>query len=285
MKAVRNVVVLMLVCVGMVAQIHREGVFAQEVPDALSTVYLPLIISSSSNFDVVSQDLERMIDLFQGGSGVPVTFDVEQAEQQGFSSESIALAEQLATFSNDIVNSASEPYGVTPSVDITEVDIDVQNYPLVANYFNAATNNSNEPIIEDEEPPPLPPESGVQPSSAASEYWCGTWWRPRPNFTQSRQARTVSDPAATLRSWGYHAPPTWDARLQRLGWTRDKTYLPWLCGFRTFRDNASIDGKTILEQNYGNGTPPGEPNPEVWRSGPWPYAAWPAYVYWWHDRY
>ena len=84
----------------------------------------------------------------------------------------------------------------------------------------------------------------------------------------------------TLTSWGYE-----DSGNSRIGWSRKKTYNPYHCGYGTFRDQAGIGNRnTIYEQNYdGKITPAGEPNPEVWKSGPWPYAEWPTYVYWWHE--
>lgn len=44
----------------------------------------------------------------------------------------------------------------------------------------------------------------------------------------------------------------------------------------------ALHGPFIREQNY-TGEPGGEPNPEIYSSGPWPYPDWPLYVLWWHE--
>ena len=92
-----------------------------------------------------------------------------------------------------------------------------------------------------------------------------------------------SNPRATLRAAGYHYTPPPFARYKNKDYTRPQTYQPSLCGRKTFRDHAIIEGAgRYRTQEYTGWTPPGEPNPEVHRSGPWPYLTWPAYVAWWH---
>lgn len=104
----------------------------------------------------------------------------------------------------------------------------------------------------------------------------------------------LANPEAYLRNLGYHQT---DSRLFGPGWTRPQTYKWAICGFSTFRDHGGIgacgtkqDASTnyelvracqVYEQVY-HGDPGGEPNPEVYRSGPWPYALWPVYVRAWH---
>jgi hypothetical protein len=107
---------------------------------------------------------------------------------------------------------------------------------------------------------------------------CG--WFPNPKPSQAGPWKNIprTNPAKVLRAWGYHPTPG----IAGGGWTRPQTWRASSCGKNTFRDHAYIiEPRTIREQNY-TGSPTGEPNPEVWRSGPWPYAEWPAYVAWWH---
>lgn len=129
------------------------------------------------------------------------------------------------------------------------------------------------------------------PLRLAAWYECGSIVRPRPRRAMPAVlVGEVADPAATLSSWGYHRTPGFAGG----GWTRPQTYNPARCGISTYRDHAFVGLRftscigtacefrwPIREQNYV-AAPYGEPNPEVWRSGPWPYATWPAYVYWWH---
>ena len=96
-----------------------------------------------------------------------------------------------------------------------------------------------------------------------------------------------SNPRATLRAAGYHYTPPPFAGIRNTHFTRPQTYQPSLCGRKTFRDHAIIrddDNNDIYQtQEYTGWIPPGEPNPEIHRSGPWPYLEWPAYVAWWHQ--
>jgi hypothetical protein len=106
----------------------------------------------------------------------------------------------------------------------------------------------------------------------------------------------VPAPENYLSSQGYHKTRQ---RYFGGGWTKPQTYQPYYCGADTFRDHGHIAecGTT----NYGDGTgvhrtcfvvrqeyynaPYGEPNPEFYRSGPWPYITWPAYVAVWHANH
>ena len=111
---------------------------------------------------------------------------------------------------------------------------------------------------------------------------CGHWLFPRPTRAAPWKDKSSSNAVNTLKSWGYHQT----AGYAGGGWTRDQTYYESRCGKNTFRDHAIVQSsKKFREQNYSGYTPRGEPNPEVLRTGPWPYAAWPAYVEWWHDTY
>lgn len=117
-------------------------------------------------------------------------------------------------------------------------------------------------------------------------YRCGSWWRPFPRTADRWNTFTeyTSIPQATARltEIGYHRTPggIWGG-----GWTRPQTYSSSICGLSTYRDHAYImNNGNIREQNY-TVDPGGEPNPEIWRSGPWPYAVWPLYVRWWHAHH
>jgi hypothetical protein len=149
------------------------------------------------------------------------------------------------------------------------------------NFLDAAIQPGNEYSGDYPDPP-----EGVtiqQVPIFIPELVCGVYWRPRPSKAVDWVVNIPSQsPEADLINMGFHAPPSW---LQQSGWTRARTYWPNICGFQTFRDNASISVANAYNlQDYSNATvtPKGEPNPEFWRSGPWPYPTWPVYVYWWH---
>lgn len=247
---------------------------------------LPQPQELARDFDALSHDLVLMHDLFQGGNNQPVTFNSEAAYQRGFSPASIKLAEELTAHTNELIFAASTAPDME-TVDVTKLDADVQQYPLLESYLEEATERRKN-ADRDEEPLGAKPSvveeapAKIQGIPGISEYQCGSFARPRPSRGAPWATHRRSNPAATLRSWGYHETPSWAGG----GWTRSQTYMPLLCGWNTYRDHAYIsNSNTIREQNYAGWTPRGEPNPEVWRSGPWPYATWPVYVRWWHSRY
>ena len=224
---------------------------------------------SFDSFHARSADLATTSDLFYGGSGARVTFDAAAAAEKGVSKDGIALAEELSAFTNALEDAAK----AMGTDDITAVKVDLAAYPRLAAYFDDAAAYSKLPSTD--------PKPDVAVQSWLSEYTCGAFWRPRPSKSGAPWKRFYSsNPSATLSAWGYHPTPG----LAGGGWTRPQTWTWPICGFSTYRDHAYVyPSTTINEQNYAGWTPRGEPNPEVYRSGPWPYPSWPAYVYWWHQ--
>jgi hypothetical protein len=206
------------------------------------------------DFASLSSDLQSARDLFAGGNGKLVTFDAKAAAARGLSAEGIQLGRELADYTNALV--AADGAALANSVDVTKVRVDLSRFPLLASYLDEATVNRHK--LAAEEDPTLPePEVGsqVEPQSWLSEYICGAFWRPRPSSAAPWINWWSTNPHAVLTSWGYHTTPSFAGG----GYTRDQTYAGW--------------------------TPRGEPNPEVWRSGPWPYPTWPVYVRWWHQEH
>ncbi len=240
--------VLIIILTGLVCTVP-ERAFAQDTaPDFIS---LSQEVSLMQQNGLIWQDEKLEVD-----------FDSQAAEKMGYSEESIKLAQELVDLSNTIVTTRS-------------INQNMSAYPSAASFFSQADAYEASKAIE----------SGNEIQGWANEYYCGTWWHPVPNsgalwnttgpYSSQRAAEQ------TLRNWGYHATPN----LAGGGWTRPQTYKWWYCGWNTFRDHAYIySSRYIREQNY-TGSIPGEPNPEVWASRPWPYPTWPAYVAWWHSRY
>lgn len=235
----------------------------------------------AKQFEVLSRDLMLMEGLFKGGNGELVTFDTKSARLMGYSEMSIKLAEELAESTNALITAAAMATSKKgASLRIQDLGVDLKSYPLLSPYLEKASARILEQSSKSTDKQ-TPGESAVL-LSVLSEYYCGAFWRPLPSSQAPWHTyRNISNPASTLRSWGYHETPN----LTGGGWTRPQTHMSWICGWQTFRDHAYFPSgsREIREQNYQGYTPRGEPNPEFWRSGPWPYAYWPTYVLWWHQ--
>ncbi len=271
----------------------------------LFIVHLPVVVleqDNSSEFERLSQELAAMQEFFSGGNDqpipeeqpplpntssiaameeqiAPVTFDEQAARQQGFSAESIKLAQQLAAFTNDLVAGSVQAQQAGKTASVEALDVNIAAYPELTAYFDAATSYE------------LPNDVTGEDPEVSTQYWlqqyvCGAFWRPLPSQgqmdtgAQYRYFHNMQDPSGTLYSWGY-----WKSRPGSLaggGWTRVQNHWPLICGWFAFRDHAYIyNGNTIQEQNYEGWSPRGEPNPEVYYVR-WPYPWWPSYVWWWH---
>jgi len=274
----------------------------------------PPLKPPESEFISQSRGLHKILEdknLFRGGNSEIVTFDEQLAIQRGIPQETIKLSKELVGMTNEL-RSLSQETGIN---DITAFNLDMSKYPSVAQFYENIDQNKSKSLdpassksfskdkdatLKNDESSDID-EFGIALRSKESKPWwmgrdqfCGVWWNPRPSSAKKRVIFNNSNPEQLLRSWGYKSPstpPNWvDSRLrnyaQRSGWTRPQTWNERECGQRTYRDNANpLGSSSVWEQNYDGWNPRGEPNPEVWASGPWPYNVWPAYVYWWHDRY
>lgn len=266
--------------------LSASAAFAQEgnpgdtdIPQITPRIYLPYMTASAADasldFAALSTDLLQMEAFFSGGSGQPVIFDAEAARSQGFPPESIALAEELAAHTNALISAAEANLKEGASADVVASSVDLSSFPKVSAYFALATENEqNGGEVE--------PAGWCNSALTDAACSCGHWSYPRPTTAAPWKDLTSSNPANTLRSWGYHETPGWAGG----GWTRPQTYYSSRCGNNTFRDHAyTVSSTKFREQNYSGYTPRGEPNPEFWASGPWPYGAWPSYVQWWHSTH
>lgn len=258
-----------------------------------------------NDFNTLSVELGEMETLFRGGGKEPVTFDTEAALKKGFSEQSIKLAEAMAAFTNDLVLAAPEVDDEEAmaaleanelngkKVDLSRAEVEVQKYPLLEAYFEQASERLNvsdegkeqgqNGVFTDGEGPTA---INISLPCLTVGCVCGDYVHPRPGRAASFVPYKVNNASATLHAWGFHPTPGHAGG----GWTRPQTYKPFLCGWSTYRDHAIIrdPGRyyyNVWVQSYHGQSPDGEPNPEVWRSGPWPYLTWPAYVYWWHSTH
>lgn len=234
----------------------------------------------STQFFRLTEDIFRLQQqgIISVNGSQHVAFNREIATQNGMSTDSIQLATELVDLSNQLTTQSTTTSAPIMVFVIMNAETDLLvSYPTARMYFDEATKN----------------HGGFEIKSAASDIVgaavCGTWGNPKPRSVPIyREHFGLADPAATLRSWGYHETPGGNATGG--GWTRDQQYHPQICGTNAFRDQGNIvyprngGAPYISEQNYEGFTPRGEPSPEVWRVSPWPYPLWPAYVFWWHTK-
>lgn len=231
------------------------------------------------DFVQLSLSLTRLhvLGIMQGNYNQGVTFNEDLARKEGFSEQEIVLGKQIVEVTNILINQSKASQAEGKPIGVDRLSLDLQHFPELKRFWDEAAQMS----IEDKQSVAGEfLQSRVEPlgTTGISHWVCGYCYHPVPAHAAPWHTYHSSNAASTLRSWGYHPTPSWAGG----GWTRPQTYNWWLCGWSTYRDHAYIyPSTTINEQNY-TGAVPGEPNPEVWRSGPWPYPDWPAYVWWWH---
>ena len=226
--------------------------------------------AQSSDFNRLNADVKQM-----EATGVlsvekqQVQFDKEAALADGYSQASIELAAELASYSNELVDKSREA-SEGDAANIDPLAVETTNYPAVEAHFDAATSSLNSAEASE----------NIDTQQLGNGRICGDYDNPLPRSGGPRRIITTSNPEAALRSKGYHATPT---LAFGGGWTLPKTYLS-RCGDGTYRWHGIVRSDGYSEQYY-TGSPPGEPNPEFFRSFRWPYPTWPAYVRWWHQNF
>ncbi len=293
MKGLRLSHLLLFVAIAATVALHPAAPAAGQIkPAPGARGGQPPAPSSSMDAHTISLEIEAMRDagVLSGGNNQalasaeeaarrhpiqvrPVAFDTARARQLGFSYTSIAVGQQLAAASNEIIaNAARAQWRRTPAAGAVP-KLDLVRYPALRQFFEALDRpgSSASPSLNSTARPKL-----------LGRTVCGSYGNPKPSSAAGRVTFDyVDDPPATLRSWGYHETPASAGG----GWTRPHHYHRIICGWNAFRDHATFEGTSITEQNYDGWSPRGEPNPEVWTVHPWAYADWPAYVAWWHDKY
>jgi hypothetical protein len=228
----------------------------------------------------------------------------------------LEIVYDLVDLANLVLDNSATADGLADAVvdDMLDGTLELASGPALQNYIasvNAFVEPSDEQVTMEElatlAAGPVTVQATVPAMSSGrmsfalfgirgviAKYKCGFFGNDRPRRAAKRFTElNVKSPESYLRSLGYHKTPN---RLFGGGWTRPQTYLPFYCGISTFRDHSNI--VFCGTHNFGDGTgthrvcdisrqeysaaPYGEPNPEVYRSGPWPYAVWPAYVFLWH---
>ncbi len=236
---------------------------------------------SSSGFETLAKDLTRMNALFKVGADRTVFFDSAAATKQRFSKESITLAQEITAFTNDLTTEALRSQVArgenSETINLEGIKMNVARYPSLATFMDVASRRVKNGYT-----------SVALPNSA--QQTCGSIGNPVPSRAAKWQTwgpyNSKQDAENQLKKWGYYRA-WW---VPHGNWTRDQTYQESICKKNTYRDEASLPFNSnrkwyFNEQNY-TGTIPGEPNPVLTAAtSGWPYATWPAYVWWWHCVY
>lgn len=246
------------------------------------------------NFEDITIALTRFdeLEIMTGDYEQGVTFNDDLAREFGFSEQEITLGLQIVDATNNLIEQAKNLQAKKEADEMVFFSLDLQQYPELERYLADASQFAGEigldnSAVKNTEGDEL--QRGMENSLNMPERVrlparyrvCGYFGHPVPSYAAPWHTYHASNPASKLRSRGFHPTPRWAGN----GWTRPQTYKWWLCGWGTYRDHARIlNASTYRIQNY-TGRVPGEPNPEFWRSGPWPYPAWPLYVRWWHRQF
>lgn len=210
----------------------------------------------------------RRLDPFVSYKGEYQVLDTVGARAAGVPDTIIALAQQVIEYQNRIRESAK-----TQNVkDVTELDIPLTRYPLLAEFDR---------MLQDYRP------SGRVEPLAPDTHPCGTYSHPVPDYTPPRyHIGWYQDAHSTLLSWGFHKTAGYACGGDPFvpcerDYTRGRGYSgPYgYCSSPRFRDHGTRDAA-----NHNIWIQYGEPNPEIF-SYWWPYWDWGWYVRWWHNTY
>lgn len=240
-----------------------------------------VVNTDCSAFASRALDLANMDTFFSGGSGSPIGFDAESARAAGYSEESVSLASDIAVYADTYARS-------NRGDDLPEKTSRIEwlfncGKEQVASVAEAMTEAAEE---DDVSVLSACTDAGYQPHMCT----CGVIGYPQPHGGSGWSTLTSHDnPHQYLLGEGYHEiffPYSGQTDPNVRDYTRPRTWNSSTCGNNTYRDHGKVvTNSHYKEQVYFGWSPNGEPNPEVFISGPWPYVAWPAYVLWWHYWY
>ncbi len=210
----------------------------------------------------------RRLDPFVSYEGEYQILDSASARAAEIPDIIIALAQEVIAYQNRM-REVAKAQNVK---DVTELDIPLMEYPLLAEFAvmlrNYKPNGQVEPLAPDTHP-------------------CGTYSHPVPDYTPPRpHIGWYADAHSTLLSWGFHQTAGYACGGDPFvpcerDYTRGRGYSgPYGdCSSPRFRDHGTRDAA-----NHDIWIQYGEPNPEIF-SYWWPYWDWGWYVEWWHDTY
>jgi len=189
-------------------------------------------------------------------------FDAQTALKNGFSEDTVLLAQEMIDCSNEMLKAAT-----AGAKSITNSPLDVEKYPKLAVFFNLASQQQTNKSTNTIEP-------------------CGDWEHPVPNSRPPATYYTAGDSEQALIGKEFHhtagyACGEYDAspNCTEYDFTRGRGISgPYGdCAAPRFRDHGVIERRRYSIHGA-------EPNPEI-ASYLWPYWNWGPYVKWWHSKF
>ena len=243
-----------------------------EVLSSNSTSDLTELMSDCSNYSRMSAKMTQMNSHFSGTSR-SVNFNPESARNAGYAEDEISMAAALAVYSDAIAKLNRD--------DALPVKSELANW-----FYSCATSAIGQTSNEDDADSVGTLSACTDAGHSEASCICGNTSYPQPSSSDGHNWVDVENPEQALQGLGYHRvyPPY--ARPGHIEYAKFVTYQSNHCGNNTFRKHAEVvDDDTYKLQDYVEFHTLGEPNPEVFSSGPWPYWTWPGYVLWWHLTY
>ncbi len=231
---------------------------------------ISIIYTANANDSKINMEVKYIqTNLIKGNYKNWIYFNKEEALKKGFSNESIIIWKEITELTNEIIKKFKEKH-INKSYSSINSDIDINKYKNLNNFLKTenlkSIKNNNKSLNFD-----------------ATEI-CWTFWNPKPTSSAPWKNLYISWVPLSdflISLWYHETPILWFW----WGWTRPQSYESWICWNWSFRDHAIININWYIKiQDYKWFSPRWEPNPEI-NTYTWPYAAWPAYVYWWHDNY
>lgn len=215
------------------------------------------------------QRMEPYVRVRSSGDFPVQTLDADAALTNGFSREALALAQEMLDLQNDMSRLLFRQGGA----DITQLDIDLRDYPKVKAF------------LDDVSAKPFTPSRGAVGGATGDPdggHPCGNFRYPLPHG-RPLIYRYEGDAESFFRDNGFHRTLRWmTAQNGNVDFTRGRSYhsVYGTCRSPIFRDHGWYHPKTPNVYRIQRG----EPNPELHTYAP-PYWRWWTYVQWWHDRF
>ena len=201
------------------------------------------------------------------------TLDEDAARTAGISAETVALMKEMLAYQNALMYQVF----LTGIRDITQVDVDMDDYPLVKAYLDEARSSGGRTSGGG--------ASGASGASGPQPHPCGTIFFHVPEDDPERE-RFEGNGHIYFILEGYHLTlpgPSGDAFGR--DYTKARSYSgPYgVCPSPLFRNQGQVN-RLIRPTTYW--IQRGEPNPEIpINPFDWPYPGWPLYVFTWHHKH
>lgn len=231
--------------------------------------------------EILTQKLKALEPYVKYKKNGTQTIDTRAARRAGYSTDVVRLAAEIVAYQNAMLNETRKK----GNRDIRQHKVPLKKFPKVKEFYKAATKAARTDKVHTSNSSDEDSSPDVT-ALARTRRACGDWNRPIPNYTPRWVNHGYKNrPARTLRNWGFHKTRFY-ACGARYSYTcqRDTTRPRYyysrygVCSKPLFRDHGRFYNHRVYVQ-YG------EPNPEIFHVGIWPYWNWGAYVRWWHNNF